>query len=155
MGTNILERRNSSMFKKEFIMISSVLIILIALNGCVTTLQSYQPKGPEEIAIKELLMKWENTFNNHDAPGNLALWNDNARIMYGRERQIASKKEYNSILPERMKSVPSIKVGSPDIKVSGSTAEVKVTLTAGNNLTATTFDLIKENGLWSILSWKY
>lgn len=144
--------------KKEHYILPFLLIVLIFLSGCATTPQSDQPKGlkdPEEVGTKELLLKWEATWNTHDVKGHLALWNDKAQIMYGRDRQIASKKEYLQILPERMKANPRIKVGDPDIRVSGNKAEVRVTLLIGNTQTATTFYFIKENGVWSITSWKY
>jgi hypothetical protein len=136
------------MAKKEFYSFLSVLTILIILCGCAaTTIQSYQPKSPEEMQIKELILKWESTWNNHDVPGNLALWNDKAQIMYGSNRQIVSKKEYTSILPERMRAIPSLIVKIDAIKVSGNTAEASSSLA--------TFYLIKENDRWSIMNWKY
>jgi hypothetical protein len=131
------------------------LIMFVVFSGCVTTLQSYQPKNPEEMAIKELLLRWESTYNNHDVAGNLATWNDKAQIMYGPERKIASKKEYPNFLPERMKAVPSLKLGAPDIKVAGDKCEVSSTISVGNTSVPATFHLIKENNLWSIMGWKY
>ena len=143
------------MYRKELYLIPFTLIILIVFSGCVTTLQGYQPKGPEEIKIRELLLKFENTLNSRDVPGYLALWNDKAQIMYGKDRQIASKKEYTQILPERMKGAPKVKVGAPDIKVSGNKAEVSFVLSLGDFQRVTTYYLIKENDLWSIMGNKY
>lgn len=143
------------MVKKEFYMFPFVLIVMVVLSGCATTHESYQPIGPDQMRVKELFLKWETTWNSRDIPGHLALWNDKAKIMYGRDRQIASKKEYIQILPERMKANPSIKVGSPDIKVVGNKAEVKVILSIRDTQTATIFYLIKENDLWSIMNWEY
>jgi hypothetical protein len=74
------------MYRKELYLIPFTLIILIVFSGCVTTLQSYQPKGPEEMKIKELLLKLENTSNSSDVPGYLALWNDKAQIRLCMER---------------------------------------------------------------------
>ena len=68
------------MAQKELYSFTLVLIILIALTGCATTLQSYQPKDPEELRIKELFLKWENTWNSRDVLGHLSLWNENAQI---------------------------------------------------------------------------
>lgn len=143
------------MLKKELYMFPFVLIVLISLSGCATTLQSYQPKGPEELRVKELFLKWESTWNSRDVPGHLSLWNENAQIMYGSNRQIASKKEYTGILPERMRANPSISVGAPNIKISENRAEVSVSLSLGSTQTSATFYLIRENNLWSIMSWKY
>ena len=46
------------------------LITLIVLAGCVASLKRYKPKSPDEAAIKELLIKWESSWNNNDVKGN-------------------------------------------------------------------------------------
>jgi len=143
------------MAKKGLVVFASVLIMLLAIGGCVTTLRNYQPRSPEEGEIRALLLRWESTFNSHDVPGNLATWNEKAQIMYGGERRIASKKEYSQILPNRMKAVPSLEVGAPSITVSGDKAEVTTSLSTRGTQVPTTFYLIKENDVWSIMSWKY
>jgi len=143
------------MSKKQFFMFLFLLIILVAFSGCATGPQSYQPKSPEEVRIKDLLLKWEKTYNNHDVAGNLATWNDKAQIMYGGKRKIASKKEYADILPERMRANPILNLGTPDIKISGDKAQVSTVLSVRGSQTPTVFNLIKENDTWSIISWKY
>ena len=143
------------MAKKQLFMFLFLLIILVAFSGCATSLQSYQPKSSEEVRIKELLLKWENTYNNHDVAGNLATWNDKAQMMYGSERKIASKKEYANILPERMKAIPSLNLGTPDIKISGDKAQVSTVLSVRGTQTPAVINLIKENDTWSIMSFKY
>ena len=131
------------------------LSLMILMTACVTTLQSYEPKNPEEDAIKALLMKWESTWNKRDVEGHLRLWNNNAEIMYGRDRKIATKKEYVTILPERMKAVPSIKLEAPKIRFSGDKADVNLNMAAGNYKTPVTYHLVKENNNWSIMTWDY
>jgi hypothetical protein len=155
LSIKLFEKEDFIMPKKQLFMFLFLLIILVAFSGCATSLQSYQPKSSEEVRIKELLLKWENTYNNHDVAGNLATWNDKAQIMYGSERKIASKKEYANILPERIKAIPSLNLGTPDIKISGDKAEVSTTLSARGSQILTVFHLIKENNIWSIMSWKY
>jgi hypothetical protein len=123
--------------------------------GCAGTLVTYEPKSPEEIAIKDLLLKWEKSYNSGDVAGNLSTWNDKAQIMYGTDRKLATKKEYIEILPERMKANPMINLGSPDIKLSGQKAEVKTTMSSGRGTIPATFYLEKENNIWSIMSWRY
>jgi len=143
------------MARKELNGLASVLVMLLALGGCVTTLRGYEPKGPEEAEIRVLLLRWESTYNSHDVSGNLATYNEKAQIMYGGERRVASKSEYSQILPNRMKAVPSVEVGAPSIKVSGDKAEVTTTLSIRGTRGPFTFYLIRENNLWSIMNWKY
>lgn len=132
-------------------------LILMVFNfiGCAGTIATYEPKNSEEAAIKNLLLKWEKTYNGGDVTGNLSTWNEKAQIMYGTDRKLATKKEYIEILPERMKSNPSVNLGSPDIKISGDRAEVRTTLSTSRGTIPATFNLIKENNMWSIMSWKY
>jgi PBP1b-binding outer membrane lipoprotein LpoB len=44
--------------KKRIFVISLSCLVALILAGCVTTLQSYKPKTPDEASIKELLLKW-------------------------------------------------------------------------------------------------
>ncbi len=141
--------------KKGTIFLFLLFVTFIILTGCVTTLESYKPQNPDEAAIKNLLLKWESTWNSHDVQGHLALWNENANIMYGKDRKIASKKEYVNILPERMKAVPKIKLGPPKIKTSDNKADATVDMKMGSYQAPTTYHLVKEGESWSIMSWDY
>jgi len=141
--------------KKRMVSISLSFLAALIFAGCVTTLQSYKPKTPEEASIKGLLVKWESTWNTHDVNGHLALWNVKAQIMYGKDRKIATKNEYSKILPERMNANPSIKLGAPKIKGSGHKADVSVNMSIGSYQSPTTFHLLMENDNWSIISWEY
>jgi len=142
--------------QKRFITISFTFIfcLLFYSVGCAATLKDYKPKSSNEEAIKTLLLKWETTWNKRDVQGNLALWHDSAKIMYGRERKIAPKKEYADILPKTMAGY-TIKVGAPKINIMGDKADVKVTLDFGQFQSAETFYLVRENNKWLIMSWKY
>jgi Domain of unknown function (DUF4440) len=140
---------------KRFYVMGLIVFVVFFFSGCVSTLKSYNPKNADEAQIKDLLVQWEHTWNNGDVPGHLALWNDNAKIMYGKARKIATKKEYTAILPERMRANPSISLGPPTIKINGNKAIVRVNMSIGSYQSPVTYHLIKENANWSILSWNY
>jgi hypothetical protein len=140
---------------KRFYYFGSIVLVIFFLIACVNTLQSYKPKNTDEATIKDLLNKWEHTYNTGDVPGNLALWNDNAKIKYGKFRKIATKEEYRNILPERMKAHQSVKLGPPTIRLSEKNAEVSVNMSIGSLKFPTIYHLIKENNTWSIMSWNY
>jgi len=101
--------------QEKIIKITLISFLLMFLIGCVATLKDYKPTSFTEEAIKTLLLKWETTWNKRDVQGNLALWHDSAKIMYGygTDRKIASKKEYADILPKRMAAHHTIKLGAP------------------------------------------
>jgi hypothetical protein len=143
------------MDRKSLSLVLWFILMIFYVIGCAATLATYEPKNPDEAAIKNLLSKWEKTYNSGDVTGNLSTWNDKAQIMYGSDRKLATKKEYASILPERMKSIPTVNLGAPDIKLSAEKAEVKTTLSTNQRTIQATINLIKENNLWSILSWNY
>ena len=85
-----------------------VIFLILFSNGCSGTLATYEPKNTEKTAIKNLLLKWEKTYNSGDVTGNLSTWNDNAQIMHGTDRKLATKNQYIEILPERMRANPSV-----------------------------------------------
>ena len=143
--------------KKITSVLFCVILTLVVLAGCVASLKRYKPKSPDEAAIKELLIKWEESWNNQDARGVLMLLNERAELMYrvGNDRKFATKREYVDMLLERMKVVLKLKLGAPTIKVLGNKADVFVDIKIGNAKTAFTYYLVKENGGWSIIGWDY
>jgi len=141
--------------QKRFITITFIFCLLVFFIGCVATLKDYKPKSSVEEEIKIVLVMYENEWNKHDKTGVLALFHDRANIMYGGERNIASKKEYVNILPERMAASPTIKLSAPKMSITGDKADVKVTLSTGKFQPSITFYLVREKSKWLIMSWKY
>jgi ketosteroid isomerase-like protein len=94
--------------------------------ACAPTLKEYQPKSPEEEQIKTLLVDWQDSWNNKDQARVLALLHDDAKLMYGGERTVASKQEYAQLLPDRIKRNPTITLHAPKIRLGGDNAEVQV-----------------------------
>ena len=133
----------------------ALLFLAIAFYGCVTTLKQYEPTSSVERDIKSLLVSYENAWNQHDVDGVLALWHDEAEIVYGSDRKIASKKEYIDILPERMNSTPSIEFKDPHIALSGNKAMVELKMDTRRFVTPVKFNLVEENDKWAIMSWQY
>jgi hypothetical protein len=133
----------------------ALLFLVFALYGCVTTLKQYEPTSSVESDIKSLLVSFEDAWNQHDVDGVLALWHEQAEIMYGSDRKIASKKEYVDILPERMNNTPSIEFKDPHIVPSGNKAVVKLKMDSRRYVIPVKFNLVQENDKWAIMSWKY
>lgn len=138
---------------KQFLI---VLIMLVSLScGRNEPLSTYEPKSPQEAALKSLLLKFENYVNTRNAEMVASLIHEDASIMLGRERKILSKSEYRKILPQRLANNPSIALSQPKIKVSGNKAEVKVYLARGNFGVLLVYNMVQENNQWYIESWKY
>jgi len=141
--------------QKKFITITFIFCLLFLFIGCVATLKDYKPKSSAEEAIKMVLVTYENEWNKHNEAGVLALFHDRAKVMYGGERSIASKQEYESILPERMTAHPTIELSAPKISITGDKADVKLTLSTGQFQSSITFGLVREKSKWLIMSWTY
>jgi ketosteroid isomerase-like protein len=140
---------------KNFIAYLTIVFMAATLAGCAGTLAGYQPQSSEQAAVKDVLTAWQTTWNNQDVEGNLALYDDEASIMYGSERKLASKQEYVEILPERMKAHPTMKLPEPEIDVQGDKATARFGTDSIPFHNELVFKLTKEAGQWLISSWRY
>ena len=118
-------------------------------------LSTYEPKSPQELALKNVFLKFQNGVNERDAKKIESLIHENASLMIGRDRKIISKAEYSRILPKRLADNPPIALGKPRMKVSGDKAEVRIYMTRGRYNGLTVFNMKLENSRWLIQSWKY
>jgi len=141
------------MFKK-MLLLALGLLVMGSFFACVS-LKYYTPKSSAEAAIKMVLLTWEHSWNNHDEEGVLALYHEEAKIMYGTDRQIVSKEEYVEIIPERMEEAPTVQFGTPRIKISRDEAVVNIILSMKEHDTPCTFHLVRENDKWFIMSFEY
>jgi ketosteroid isomerase-like protein len=70
-------------------------MILILLScGRNEPLSTYEPKSPQEAALKRVLLEFENDVNRRDAKKIESLIHEDASIMVGREQKMLSKAEY-------------------------------------------------------------
>jgi hypothetical protein len=152
--------------KRGGIFITSILSIFLLLIGCATTgIEDYEPKSPDEEAIVSLMSKWKETWNSGNVQGNLDLWHDDVKIMYGGGRYgggaiSTTYEEAKNALPGEMETFGRIKLGTPKINSSGKEAnvEILVIITEGQHIKYKwlfTFDLAKENNQWLIMGWKF
>ena len=140
-----------TLFQVFFIIFCASLIFACASNTSKSENVSQDQK--EVMAfLDELQQKW----NSKDQAGFLALWHENSRIMYARERIVVSKQEFVDILPKRMEISPVMKLNIIDVKVTGNSAVAK---TSGrpnpSALIKQDMKLVRENGNWYLMSWDY
>ncbi|MDM8541654.1 hypothetical protein QUF75_16520 [Desulfococcaceae bacterium HSG7] len=134
-----------------------IAVALTALLSCGqnTPLAEYEPKSPQELALKNVLSDFQDGVNARNSKKVANLIHAKASIMLGRDRKKFSKEEYAKILPQRLAENPSIALGKPKMTVSDDNAEVKIYMARGDNNTLIIFNMRLENDKWRIQSWEY
>ncbi len=132
-----------------------IVITVIASCGQNEPLTNYEPKSPQEQALKSILLDFQDGVNTLDAKKIESLIHPKASLMTGRERKTLSKEEYVKILPKRLAGNPSIALGKPKMTVSGDKAEVKIYMTRGNYNGLVVYNMILEDNNCYIQGWKY
>jgi len=132
-----------------------IVITVIASCGQNEPLTNYEPKSPQEQALKSILLDFQDGVNTLDAKKIESLIHPKASLMTGRERKTLSKEEYVKILPKRLAGNPSVALGKPKMAVSGDKAEVKIYMTRGNYNGLVVYNMILEDNKWYIQGWKY
>ncbi|MGD2188142.1 MAG: nuclear transport factor 2 family protein [Desulfobacterales bacterium] len=140
---------------KEITSLLLLLCLLMINVGCTSSVKEYEPISPDEEAVAAVVQEAQETWNNGNIKGWMALWHEDAKIMYGRERSIATKAEYEKIISERMAAHPTYKFSKPKITLSGDEATVKTSMMMRGRSSFITFNLIKQGSQWLLLSWKY
>ncbi|MBC8419200.1 MAG: nuclear transport factor 2 family protein [Desulfobacterales bacterium] len=126
----------------------------LVLFSC-ATLKDSKPKSQEEALIKKVLVAFWDAFEKGDVKGVSALLTENATCMTGKDRKVFSKKEYLDTLSQRAGDSPHIVMGEPQMSIKGDKADVKCSVTRDQWYGQFVFHLIKENGKWLIMGWKY
>ena len=132
-----------------------IIITVIASCGQNEPLTNYEPKSPQEQALKSILLDFQDGVNTLDAKKIESLIHPKASLMTGRERKTLSKEEYVKILPKRLAGNPSVALGKPKMTLSGDKAEVKIYMTRGNYNGLVVYNMILEDNKWYIQGWKY
>lgn len=136
------------------------LVCIIAIGALLSCGQNepianYEPKSPQEQALKNILLDFQDGVNARNSDKIANLIHENAALMTGRDRKILSKAAYIKILPERLAENPPIALGKPKMTVGGDTAEVKIYMTRGDYNALVVFNMKSEDNKWYIHGWKY
>ena len=118
-------------------------------------LANYEPKSPQEQALKSVLLDFQDGVNTLDSAKIGNLIHEKAAIMTGRDRKILSRAEYIKILPQRLAQYPPIALGKPKMSVSGDNAEIKIYMTRGDYNALIIYNMKLDNNKWYIQTWKY
>jgi hypothetical protein len=136
-------------------LVSAMIITAILSCGQNEPLTHYEPKSPQEQALKSIMLDFQHGVNTQDSKKIENLIHENAAIMTGRDRKIISKADYIKILLKRLAENPPIALGKPKMTVAGDKAEVKIYMARGDNNALVVFDMKLENTKWYIQGWKY
>jgi hypothetical protein len=132
------------------------LIVITSIScGQDEPVTSYQPKSPDERALKSVLLDFQDGVNSRDTVKIINLIHEDASIMTGRERKILTRAEYFKILPKRLAENPPVALGKPKMAISGGQAEVKVYITRGEYRGLLVFNMKRIGDKWYIQGWKY
>ena len=118
-------------------------------------LADFEPKSPQEQALKNILLEFQDGVNDRNYDKIRHLIHEEALLITGRDRKSASKAEYIKTLPKRLAENPPIALGKPKIKVLDDIAEVKIYMTCGNYNGLVVFNMKQDNNTWYIQSWRY
>ena len=144
--------------QRGLIYIKTILFILIITIGCSSkSMETYEPKAPDEEAILSVLSKYQETRRSVDVEGCMALLHDDGKFAYGRYGSPVSKADFKKRMPGLASDVTLYAPES--INVSGNTAQVetqtKIRALGRYWYSMWTIKLKKENNQWLIMSWTY
>ena len=111
------------------------------------------PAVAPEDGVRAVVEHLQDTWNRKDAPGFLAAFSKNAKIMVGKEQRVMSKEEYKGMFPDLFIKYGTIKYKEPEIKVAGNHADLEVVCTIVDNEDVwliRKMQLIYTNGTWLI-----
>jgi hypothetical protein len=131
------------------------MFMMILSCGPDEPIANYEPRTPDEKALKDVLLEFQEGVNRRDAVKIINLIHDDASIMTGRERKMLTRAEYFKILPKRLADNPPVALGKPKIAISNDQAEVKAYITRGEYRGLLVFNMKRVGDRWYIHSWKY
>jgi len=116
-----------------------------------------EPNKKAEDEVRALIDQWGKLWNENNQKALLEMYHPDAKITHGwgNQKGIASKKEYESILPQRITANPSIGLNISKVKVDGEKATAAVDMKTKGGVTPVTFELINQNERWLITAFKY
>lgn len=151
------------LLKKKYISRSIVTIglhflLFIHFLGCSgMTLKDYEPSSPDESAINEILLTFQNGWNQQKKDSLLPLLDDDFIIWEGaaRERNILlTKARFEFYIRDLWRRIRFINMGKPDFWFEGPKATVFVPMSVDGRNARTKFRLIKKNDKWLLTDWE-
>lgn len=143
------------------IIILSAVLLIAGYASSSSRLKDYEPKSPDEEAIVSLIISYENAYNNANIQGIKDCFWDEGKSMYGYQRMVFTKAEFDTVLPKKLAAYPVLEALEPSsIEISGMNAKVYVlvryTDTTGygpsEGIVPYTIECIKHENKWLLKS---
>ena len=134
----------------------------LALGGCKTASTNLKEPASscsqeQEKAIEQILSDSRDAFNSKDIKAYLSYFTEDAKIMFGRKREIVTKTAYAKVLPAVFKLAGFIKHESFEIDIDDSCQTAEVDIVASNSYRGGDFlwvvkklHLVNLGGKWLI-----
>jgi hypothetical protein len=130
--------------------------LLVACAG-VMTLKDYEPSSPDESTIKEILLEFQDAWNQQAKEDLLALLDDDFILWQGNEKErkiLLTKARYGFYIRDLWRNIRFINLGKPSFWFDGAKASVFMAMSIDGKNIRTIFRLIKRNDRWWLLDWE-
>jgi len=137
--------------------IAFILVLAFVIFYPMAILGQAEPDKKAEGEVREGINRWGKLWNENNQSALLDMYHPDAKIMYGwgNQKSIASKKEYEGILPQRITANPSLGLSITKADVQGEKATVVMDMKTKGGVTRVTFEMLKENEKWLITAFRY
>ena len=141
--------------------ILSVFLLIAGYAHAASSLRDYDPKSPDEEAIVSLIMSYLNAYNSGNIQGIKDVFWDEGTSMYGYQRMVFTKAEFDTVLPKKLADYPVLEAQEPEsIEISDMNAKVYILIgytdTTGlgpsEGIVPYTIECIKHDNQWLIKS---
>jgi len=101
--------------------IAFILILAFVIFYPMAVLAQTEPDKKAEGEVREVINRWGKLWNENNQSALLEIHHPDAKIMYGwgNQKGIASKKEYEGILPQRITANPPLGLSITKVDVQG------------------------------------
>ena len=130
-------------------------VFLVACAGM--TLKDYEPSSPDESAIKEILLTFQDAWNQQAKEDMLALFDDDFILWQGSERDrkiLLTKSRYDFFIRDLWRRIRFINLGKPTFWFDGSKASVSMAMSMDGKNIRTIFRFTFRNDRWWLLDWE-
>ena len=111
----------------DLTVILSVILLIAGYALAASSLKDYEPKSPDEEAIVSLIMSYENAYNSANIQGIKDVFWDEGKSMYGYNRVVFTKSEFDTVLPKKLADFPFQEALMPhSIEISSMNAKVYI-----------------------------
>ena len=138
--------------------ISCFLFLFLFIVGCAgMTLEDFEPTSSDEAAIQEILLTFQNAWNQQNKDELLRLLDEDFIIWEGKEgsrKILLSKARFGFFIRDLWRRIRFINMGKPTFWFDGSKVTVFMPISMDGKNLRTRFRLNKKKGSWLLSDWE-